>query len=74
VIGQQAQGALPLARSLALAAAVVAAAAFWGLVLCSAVRLGARFATPAWEVGTRAATGALMLFFAVRLVLALARG
>jgi threonine/homoserine/homoserine lactone efflux protein len=71
VIGQQAQGALPLARSLALAAAVVAAAALWGLVLCTAVRLGARFATPAWEVGTRAATGLLMLFFAARLVLAL---
>ena len=74
VIGQQAQGALPLARSLALAAAVVTAAALWGLVLCTAVRLGARFATPAWEVGTRAATGLLMLFFAARLVLALLGG
>ncbi|KAB2952067.1 MAG: hypothetical protein F9K18_14420, partial [Thermoanaerobaculia bacterium] len=59
VIGQQAQGGLPLARSLALAGAVVAAAALWGLVLCTGVRLGARFATPAWDIGTRAATGLL---------------
>jgi threonine/homoserine/homoserine lactone efflux protein len=66
VIGQQTGGA-GFARSLVLATAVVAAAATWGLVLCSAVRLGARFATPVWEIGTRAATGALMLYFAARL-------
>jgi threonine/homoserine/homoserine lactone efflux protein len=74
VIGQQAQGGLPLARSLALAGAVVTAAAFWGLVLCTGVRFGARFATPAWEIGTRAATGLLMIWFAARLVVALLRG
>jgi threonine/homoserine/homoserine lactone efflux protein len=67
VIGQQAGGSATLGRSLLLAAAVVVAAAAWGMVLCSAVRLGARFATPAWEIGTRAATGALMLAFAARL-------
>jgi threonine/homoserine/homoserine lactone efflux protein len=67
VIGQQAGGAASFGRSLLLATAVVAAAATWGLVLCSAVRLGARFATPAWEIGTRAATGLLMLYFAIRL-------
>jgi threonine/homoserine/homoserine lactone efflux protein len=74
VIGQQAQGALPFLRSLALAGAVVAAASTWGLFLAAAARLGARFAPPAWEIGTRAATGALMLFFAGRLVFRLAAG
>ena len=68
VIGQQSGASLSMARSLVLAAAVVAGATLWGLVLCSAVQLGARFATPAWEITTRAATGALMLFFAARLV------
>jgi threonine/homoserine/homoserine lactone efflux protein len=68
VIGQQAGGALTLAHSLILAGAVVAAAATWSVVLSASVRLGARFATPAWEIGTRAATGVLMLFFAAKLV------
>ncbi len=71
VIGQQAGGVLSFGRSLVLASAVVAAATAWSLFLCSAVRLGARFATPLWEIGTRAATGALMLYFAVRLALRL---
>ena len=39
----------------------------------NAVRAGARFATPAWEIGTRAATGLLMLWFAVQLVLRMGR-
>jgi len=68
VIGHQAQAALSFPRSLALAGAVVGAASLWGVFLAAAVRLGARFATPAWEIGTRAATGALMLYFAARLV------
>jgi threonine/homoserine/homoserine lactone efflux protein len=72
VIGQQAGAALSLGRSLVLAGAVVTAAVAWTLFLCTGVRLGARFATPAWEIGTSAATGALMLYFAIRLVLRLA--
>jgi threonine/homoserine/homoserine lactone efflux protein len=68
VIGQQANGGLTLARSLALAGAVVNAAALWGLVLCTAVRFGARFATPVWEITTRALTGGLMLVFAGLLI------
>lgn len=49
------------------AGAVLAGAATWGLVLCAGVvRLGVRFATPWWEVLTRAATGALMVTFALR--------
>jgi threonine/homoserine/homoserine lactone efflux protein len=74
VIGQQASGSLTLERSLALAASVVGAAALWGLVLCTAVHFGARFATPAWEITTRALTGLLMLVFAVLLVVRLASG
>ncbi len=72
VIGQQAGRTLAVGASLILAGAVVFAAAVWTFVLSGAVRLGARFATPAWEIGTRAATGFLMLFFAVRLALRLA--
>lgn len=72
VIGQQAGASLAFSTSLLLAGAVVTAAATWGLILCGAVRAGARFATPAWEIGTRAATGLLMLWFALRLVLRLA--
>ncbi len=74
VIGQQSGTRLAFATSLLLAGAVVSAAAAWGAFLCTAVRLGAHFATPAWEIGTRAATGLLMLYFAIRLVLRLAAG
>ncbi|HYI08550.1 MAG TPA: hypothetical protein VEK57_05740 [Thermoanaerobaculia bacterium] len=43
-------------------------AATWGLFLCTAVRLGARFATPRWEIATNSLTGLLMLYFAIQLV------
>ena len=66
VIGSQAGGEhLRLAGSLTMAAAVVFGAASWGFVLCSLVRMGARFATPAWHVVTQGATAALMLYFAI---------
>lgn len=68
VVGQQAGATLGLGSSVLLAAAVVVGAATWGFFLCSAVRLGARFASPAWELATNALTGALMLWFAVQLV------
>ncbi len=75
VIGSQAaESHLTASGSLVLAAAVVTGAATWGLVLCTALRLGARFATPAWNVVTQAATSALMLAFAVRAIVQLARG
>ena len=78
VIGSQAgaQGGEPLSfqTSLLLAGAVVFAAAAWTVVLCSAVQLGARFATPAWEITTQAVTGVLMIYFAVRLLLRMAAG
>jgi len=72
VIGQQAGASLSLGRSFVLAGAVVTAAVAWTFFLCAGVRLGARFATPAWEIGTSAATGALMLWFAARLAARLA--
>ncbi|HWN71412.1 MAG TPA: LysE family transporter [Haliangium sp.] len=68
VVGQQAGTALGIGPSLLLAASVVAGAATWGLFLCTAVRLGARFATPRWEIATNGLTGLLMLWFAVQLV------
>ncbi len=69
VIGQQAATRMAVGRSLLLAGSVVAAAALWTVFLATAARLGARFATPAWDVVTRSATGLLMLYFAVRAVL-----
>jgi threonine/homoserine/homoserine lactone efflux protein len=73
VIGSQsgsAQGTF--VNSLLLAVSVVSGAIAWTLVLCFAVRQGARiFAKPAWQIGTQALTSALMLFFAVKLLLQL---
>jgi threonine/homoserine/homoserine lactone efflux protein len=75
VIGSQAAGATPnLASSLLLASAVVAGAASWGMVLCTALSFGARFATPAWQIGTSAATAALMLYFALHALVRLCFG
>ncbi len=68
VIGQRAVEQLGTIGSLVYAGAVVGGALTWVLVLCIALRFGARFATPAWDIGTRAATGLLMLYFAGRLV------
>ena len=73
VIGSQAGGErLALRGSLTVASAVVLGAATWGLVLCSAVRMGARFATPLWHVATQGATALLMLYFAAHTVWSLA--
>ena len=75
VIGSQAaEGKLAARESFVIAGSVLAAAALWGAFLCAAVRLGARFATPMWNVVTQAATGALMLAFAVRATVRLAGG
>jgi threonine/homoserine/homoserine lactone efflux protein len=72
VVGNtQTGGPMPLGASLLLAACVVTAACTWALVLCTAVRLGARFATPMWDVVTQGLTGLLMLVFAARGVLAM---
>ncbi len=55
--------------SLSLALAVVSGAIAWTIVLCTALKLGARiFAKPAWQIGTQAVSALVMLFFAARLV------
>ena len=75
VIGSQAGGEhLGLAESLTVAVGVIIAAAAYGGLFCSAVRMGARFATPAWHVITQGATALLMLYFAVKTVWGLAVG
>jgi threonine/homoserine/homoserine lactone efflux protein len=56
-------------NSVVLAVAVVSGAILWTIVLCTALKLGARiFARPAWQSGTQALSALVMLFFAVRLV------
>jgi chemosensory pili system protein ChpE len=67
VVGQAASAAYGVLGSLVVAAGVLAGAATWGVVLCVGVsQLGARFATPSWEIFTQLATGLLMAYFAVR--------
>jgi threonine/homoserine/homoserine lactone efflux protein len=68
VLGHHEGPAATLGSSLLLALAVVTAATTWTLVLSTAAKLGARFATPLWDVGTRAATGIVLLAFAALLV------
>lgn len=72
VIGSQGVAQRGLSTSLVLASAVIAGAVSWNLVLGAALQLGARFATPAWHIATRAGTAALMLFFAFRAAVRLA--
>jgi threonine/homoserine/homoserine lactone efflux protein len=70
IIGSQpaAQGASML-DSIALATSVVLGAVAWGVVLCSAVKFGARiFSHPAWQIATEAITAVVMLWFALRLL------
>jgi threonine/homoserine/homoserine lactone efflux protein len=71
VVGGQgaAQGHTTFLGSLMLAAAVVAGAICWTIVLCTALKMGARvFARPAWQIGTQVVSALVMVFFAVRLV------
>jgi threonine/homoserine/homoserine lactone efflux protein len=59
-------------NSLILACAVVFGAVTWTIVLCLAVRSGARiFVRPIWQVWTEMLTATVMLYFAVKLALQL---
>jgi threonine/homoserine/homoserine lactone efflux protein len=59
-------------NSVMLASAVVLGALTWTIVLCVAIRLGARiFAAPMWQVWTQVLTAAVMLYFAAKLALRL---
>ncbi|MEY2485804.1 MAG: hypothetical protein QOH39_1452 [Verrucomicrobiota bacterium] len=70
VIGSQATQSPSLQRSLTLAGAVVIGALTFTLVLCAAVKLGARvFSRPEWQIMTQALTSLVMSWFAVRLLL-----
>jgi len=70
VVGSQSIGAGSIQRSLIIAAAVVFGALTWTLVLCVAVKLGARvFSRPEWQILTQALTCFVMIWFAVRLLL-----
>lgn len=70
VIGGQPNLASGVRESLALAGAVVLGALTWGVVLCAAVKFGARiFSRPGWQIATQALTSFVMLWFALRLVL-----
>ncbi len=71
VVGGQgaAQGHSTFLSSLLLAASVVSGAIAWTIVLCTALKLGARiFARPSWQIGTQAVSALVMLAFALRLV------
>ena len=55
--------------SVMLAVAVVSGAIAWTVVLCIALKMGARiFAQPAWQIATQALSALVMLFFAARLL------
>ena len=70
VIGSQQRQMTGVRQSLAIAAAVVFGALTWTVVLCLAVKLGARlFARPEWQIATEAITAAVMVWFAMRLIL-----
>jgi threonine/homoserine/homoserine lactone efflux protein len=70
VIGSQPAQNASVRQSLGIAVAVVLGALTWGVVLCMAVRLGAHvFSHPSSQVGTEAITAAVMLWFAIRLLL-----
>ncbi len=72
VIGSQQRTSHAFLSSLALAGAVVLGAVTWTLVLCLAVKQGARiFARPSWQILTQALTAVVMIYFAVRLALQL---
>lgn len=71
VMGQQATAGVAPAHAFVVALSVIGGALTWTVLLCAAVHLGARFATPAWNVVTQAVTGVLMLWFAARTLLRL---
>jgi threonine/homoserine/homoserine lactone efflux protein len=70
VVGSQSIGSAGVQKSILIAAAVVLGALTWTLVLCVAVKLGARvFSRPEWQILTQALTAVVMIWFAVRLLL-----
>jgi len=69
VMGQQAAGnGLSLAGALVLASAVIGGALTWTVLYCLALRVGARWMTPRFQVATQCLTGILLLGFAGRTI------
>jgi threonine/homoserine/homoserine lactone efflux protein len=69
VVGSQSIGAATIKQSVVMAATVVLGALTWTLVLCAAVKLGARvFSRPEWQILTQALTALVMVWFAIRLI------
>jgi threonine/homoserine/homoserine lactone efflux protein len=67
VIGRPETAGLGLGATFALAGAVILGAATWCAALCAAVVVARlRFAAPVWDLCAKAATGLLMLFFALQ--------
>ncbi len=70
VIGSQPNPAASVFQSLLMAMSVVLGAFTWGVVLCTAVKFGARiFSRPEWQIVTELITCLVMLWFALRLLL-----
>lgn len=70
VIGSQQTPTSGVRASILLALSVVLGALTWGVVLATAVKVGARiFSRPGWQIGTQALTALLMFWFALRLLL-----
>ena len=70
VIGSQPAQSASVRQSLAFAVAVVLGALTWGVVSCTALKFGAHiFSHPNWQVATEAIIAAVMLWFAIRLLL-----
>lgn len=75
VIGRAETTRQGLGASLVVALSVILGAATWGAILCTAVVvLRLRFASAAWEVLAKGATGFLMLYFAATGILRFAAG
>jgi threonine/homoserine/homoserine lactone efflux protein len=70
VIGSQPGQNASVRQSLAIATSVVLGALTWGVVLCTALKFGAHiFSHPNWQIATEAITAAVMLWFAIRLLI-----
>jgi threonine/homoserine/homoserine lactone efflux protein len=67
VMGRSEVAAHGLTGAVAFALSVIVGAATWALILSTAVVvLRSRFASPRWDAITRAGTGLLLLYFAIR--------
>jgi threonine/homoserine/homoserine lactone efflux protein len=70
VIGSPPTQSARVRQSLAIATVVVVGALSWGVVLCAALKFGAHISDHgSWQIGTEAISAAVMVWFAIRLLL-----